>query len=81
MDVRCKLAAAMGMAKEVSNDCEYRAKYLERDMESRAHDLGCGYLIMDALVRDVGATYPEDHARREDKAEGEDLNGDVHPQY
>ena len=39
VDVWCELAAAMGVAKEVTDDCEYDAEDLERDMESGADDL------------------------------------------
>lgn len=41
VNVRCELAAAMGVAEEVSDDCEYDAEDLERDMESRTDDLRC----------------------------------------
>ena len=82
MDVRCKLAPAVGVAQEVAYDGEDGADHLDRDVEPGADDLKKArrQLRGSGLDRKKGkVTHPKDHAGRKDDPEGEDLNNDVYP--
>lgn len=82
MNVRCKLAPAVGVAQEVAYDREYCAENLDRDVEAGADDLKKArrQLRSSGLDRKKGKeTHPKDHAGRKDDSEGEDLYNDVYP--
>ena len=55
-----------------------RRRRLDKGYESES-ERSVGSVNLGDIERGCGQYYPKDHARREDEAEGEDLNGDVDP--
>lgn len=71
MDVLCELAAFMGVAHEVSEDCDDGGYDLDGDMPARADDLyNTSPLVCCCLIRTYsGKTHPENHAEWKDDTE------------